>query len=288
MSDKAVHRFESAEVVRDETGRQYHIGLAPGEAAPFCLLVGDPARAERVSRLFDTIEFERRNREYVTYTGRYRGGRLSVMATGMGCDNTEIALVEYCQLVDEPTFIRVGSSGALVPELELGDLVISSGAVKLENTTSFFVPEGYPALAHHEVVLALLEAAAACGHRHALGLTASASGFYGAQARHVPGFPPRFPDLPERLGAIGVKNMEMETAALFCLSTLRGVRAGAVCAIYANRPRNVFIDSAAKERAEGACIEVGLGAVEVLRRMDRARAEAAHWRPSHGLAATAG
>ncbi|RME74897.1 MAG: uridine phosphorylase [Planctomycetota bacterium] len=279
------HAFESAEVVRDETGRQYHIGLAPGEVASSCILVGDPARAERIAQRFEQIDGEWRNREYVTFTGRWQGGPLTVMATGMGCDNTEIALVEYCQLVERPTFIRVGSSGGLQPELELGDLVISAGAVKLENTTDFFVPQGYPALAHHEVVLALLEAARRTGHRHTLGLTASASGFYGAQGRHVPGFPLRMPELPEQLGRMGVQNMEMETAALFCLSTLRGVRAGAVCAIYANRPRNVFIDTEAKARAEAAAIEVGLGAVAVLRRMDAARGEAPHWLPSHGLGA---
>jgi uridine phosphorylase len=283
VTEDQKHTFESAEVVRDETGRQYHIGLAPGEVAPFCILVGDPARAERVSKLFSEVTHERRNREYVTYTGTYAGGPLTVMATGMGCDNTEIALVEYCQLVESPTFIRVGSSGALSPDLELGDLMISTGAVKLENTTSFFVPEGYPAVAHHEVVLALSQAAAGAGHRHALGLTACASGFYGAQARDVPGFPPRFPDLPDKLGAMGVMNMEMETSALFCLSTLRRVRAGAVCAIYASRPRNVFIDTETKERAEGACIEVGLGAVELLRAMDVARGDAPRWLPSHGI-----
>ncbi|GIW71844.1 MAG: uridine phosphorylase [Planctomycetota bacterium] len=280
-----VHHFESAELVRDETGRQYHIGLAPGEVAPVVLLVGDPARAERVSTYFEQVQLERRNREYVTYTGLYRGGPLTVMATGMGCDNTEIAVIELCQLVERPTLIRVGSSGGLSPELELGDLVISTGAVKLENTTAFFVPEGYPALAHHEVVLALAEAAARSGHRHVLGLTASASGFYGAQARKVPGFPVRYPELPEELARIGVKNFEMETSALFCLASLRGVRAGAVCAVYASRPRNAFIDSGAKQRAEAACIEVGLGAVEVLRAMDRARGGAAHWLPSHGLGA---
>src|SRR2546423_10490 len=142
--------YESAEIVKTAEGRQYHIGLAPEDVAPFCVLVGDPARATRVSKLFDSVRCERRSREYVAYTGVYRGIPLTVLATGIGCDNTEIAVVEYCQLTPTPTFIRCGSSGALQPEIALGDLIVSTGAVKLENTTSFFVPEGYPALAHHE------------------------------------------------------------------------------------------------------------------------------------------
>lgn len=276
--------FHSAEIVKDAEGRQYHIGLSPADVADFCILVGDPARAGKVAEHFDSVRFQTQSREYVTFTGVYRGSPLTVMSTGMGCDNTEIAIVEYCQLVENPTFLRVGSSGALDPTLELGDLVISTGAVKLENTTSFFVTEGYPAVAHHEVVLALAEAASQLGVRHTLGLTASASGFYGAQGRNVPGFPVRFPELPDQLAAMGVSNFEMETSALFCLSTLRKVRSGAVCAIYAQRAKNAFIGKERKAEAEAACIACGLRTVEILRAMDRARGTALRWLPSHGIA----
>jgi uridine phosphorylase len=275
--------YESAEIVKTAEGRQYHIGLAPDEVEPFCMLVGDPARATRVSKLFDSVRCERRSREFVAYTGSYRGIPLTVLATGIGCDNTEIAVIEYCQLVERPTFIRCGSSGALQPEIALGDLIISSGAVKLENTTSYFVPEGFPAVAHHEVLLALVEACAASGAPHHVGLTACASGFYGAQARKVPGFTPRFPELPQQMASMGVLNFEMETSALFVLSSLRGVRSGAVCAAYANRHVNRFIDADEKDRAEGRCITAGLGAIEVLHAMDRARGGEPRWRPSHGL-----
>lgn len=276
--------YESAEIVRDADGRQYHLGLAPPDVSQTCILVGDPARAKKVASRFDDVRFQTQSREYVTFTGTYRGEPLTVMSTGIGCDNTEIAVIEYCQLVERPTFIRVGSSGALDPALELGDLVISTGAVKLEGTTRFFVPEGYPAVAHHEVILALAESAHRQGVRHTLGLTASAGGFYGAQGRSVPGFPVRDPDLPNALRRMRVSNFEMETSALFCLTTLRGgVRAGCVCAIYAQRHRNQFISKHQKDEAEARCIEVGLGAVEVLRAMDAARGEAPRWLPSHGL-----
>lgn len=275
--------FESAEIVKTAEGRQYHVGVAPGEIAPYILLVGDPARAKKVAQRFSKVELERSSREYVTITGTYQGERLTVTATGIGTDNTEIAVIELTQCVESPTFIRVGSCGALAPEIRLGDLVISTGGLKLETTSAAFVPEGYPSVAHHEVVLALLEGAAKTGATHHLGITATACGFYGAQGRTVPGFPPRDPELPAKLAAINVKNLEMEASLLFTLANLRGLRAGAVCAVYADRGANKFVDTDLKDRAEARAIECGLAAVEVLRKMDRARGKDARWRPSHGL-----
>lgn len=275
--------FQSAEIVKTPEGRQYHIGVAPGEVAPYVMLVGDPARAAKVARRFERVELERRSREFVTITGVFEGAPLTVTATGIGTDNTEIAVIELCQCVERPTFLRVGSSGALAAGIALGDLVISTGAVKLEATSSWFVPEGYPSVASHEVVLALVEGAARTGARHHVGLTATACGFYGAQGRAVPGFPPRDPELPEKLAAVGVLNMEMEASLLFTLAQLRGVRAGAVCAIYADRTKNAFVDTDAKDAAEARCIECALEAIRTLRRMDRARGDEPRWRPSHGL-----
>lgn len=274
--------FHSAEIVKTSEGRQYHIGLKPGEVAPYILLCGDPARATRVAGLFEKVSVEAANREYRTYTGKYRGIPVTVMATGIGCDNTEIAVVELAQCVDDPTFVRIGSCGALQKEIQLADLVISSGAVRLENTSLYFVHEGYPAVGHYEVVMALLESARAQHLRHHLGLTATAPGFYGAQARKVPGFPPRYPDLEAELARMNVANFEMETSLLFTLAAFRGVRAGSVCAVYANRWANKFIDTDTKERAELSCIECGLGAIEALYRMDgeKKKARVAHWTPS--------
>ncbi len=276
------HHRISAQQVQDETSRQYHIGLAPGEVAPRVLLVGDPARARMVADLFDAVTCERGNREYVTYTGTHRGLEVSVMGTGMGPDNMEIALVELSQLIDHGTFIRCGTSGALQPAIDLGDLVVSQGAVRLENTSTAYVHEGYPALAHPEVVLALLQAAHARGARHHLGLTATAPGFYGPQARTVPGFTPRRPGLLDELAAQGVMNLEMEVSSLLTLASLRGHRAGAVCGVLASRPRDTFIDDDGKRATEQRCVEVGLAALHILHDMAAARGPAPCWHP--GLA----
>lgn len=271
--------LESATRVQDGEGRQYHIGLAPGELAPYVLFVGDPDRVDRVAARLDAVELERRCREYRTVTGTCGGLRVSVMGTGIGCDNTEIAVVESCQIVASPTILRVGSCGALQPRIALGDLVVTSGAIRLESTSTFFVPEGYPAFAHHEAVLALLAAAARSGATHHLGLTVTAAGFYGAQGRSLPGFPPRHPDLPDAMARLGALNFEMEASTLLTLAALKGFRAGAVCAVYANRPHDRFITPEGKEKAEGDAVTAGLEALKILADMDRARGASPFWLP---------
>ena len=156
--------------------RQYHIGLGPGELADYILLPGDQDRVERVASRFDSVERTHRHREFASATGLYKGQRVSCVSTGIGTDNVEIVIAEILALVERPTFIRIGSCGALQPGMELGDLVISTGSVRLETTTSWFVHEGYPALAHYEAVLALVEAAEGLGLRHHVGITATAPG----------------------------------------------------------------------------------------------------------------
>jgi uridine phosphorylase len=274
-----VKKLRSATRVADAEGRQYHIDCKPGDLAPYILFLGDPDRVDRVAERLDRVEVLRKNREFRTVTGTFRGLRVSALGTGIGSDNTEIAYVETCQVVEAPAVIRVGSCGALRPEIEVGDLVITKAAVRLENTSTFFVPEGYPAFAHHEAVLALIAGARKAGATFHLGITATAPGFYGAQGRAIPGFPVRYPDLPEQLARMGVANFEMEASALLTLAALRCFRAGAVCAVYANRPHDRFIDPKRKEKAEASAIETGLSALEVLARMDRERGKDGQWVP---------
>jgi len=260
--------IQSSEVVSDETGRQYHINLAPGELAEYVILVGDPGRADKASEFLDDIRVAQRNREYVTYTGFYKGMEVSVMSTGIGTDNVEIAMIEIFQITKNPAFIRVGSCGGLKKEMDIGELVISTGAVRLENTSLFFVNEGYPAVADYEVVLALISACDKSNYPYHLGLTASASGFYGAQGRNIPGIPLRFPNLQDDMTKMNVANFEMESSTLFTLASLKGLRASTVCAVYANRIQGTFIDPETKAAAERNCILAGLEGFKVLERMD--------------------
>jgi uridine phosphorylase len=202
-----------------------------------------------------------------------------VIGTGIGQDNHEIIFVEVVQLFSEvrPTMIRVGSSGGLQAGVAIGDLVISTGAVRLESTSTGFVDQGYPAVAHHEVVLALIAAADQIGAPTHVGLTASASGFFGAQGRAVAGLVPRDPEVPRRLAAWNVLNMEMEASTLFTLGSLAGVRTGAVCNIYSNRVRGEWIDDEQRTVADEAAERVGLEAVRQLATIDAWKAK--HQKP---------
>lgn len=242
-------------------GTQYHIGLREGDAGDYVLMCGDPERVEKVSKHFDKVTVRRQHREYVTATGTLNGKKVTAMGTGIGPDNTEIAVVELSQIVKNPTFIRIGSTGSLQPHINLGDLVITTGAVRLENTTFFYVPNGYPAVAHVEVVTALANAAKKLNFDYHVGITATAPGFYGAQGRDVPGFKPRFPDLWKQLAQINVLNLEMEASALLTLAAMRGFRAGVICAVYSNRPKDEFISPELKDRAESNAITTAIEAV---------------------------
>jgi uridine phosphorylase len=262
--------------------RQYHIGLGPGELAEYILLPGDPDRSARVGSRFDSIELEQQHREFATVTGTYRGQRVSVVSTGIGTDNVEIVVAEILAITERPTFIRVGSCGALQPEMALGDLAITTGAVRLESTTSFFVHDGYPAVAHNEAVVALVEAAERLGHRYHVGVTATAPGVFGAQGRPIPELPIRYPDLAEDMARQRVMNFEMEASALLVLATLARCRAGVVCAVYANRTTGEFVSGDLKNEAEAACVDTGLESLVILAEMDRQKrtAETDRWRPS--------
>jgi uridine phosphorylase len=262
--------------------RQYHIGLGPGELAEYILLPGDPDRTGRIATRLDSIELEQRHREFASVTGTFRGERVSIVSTGIGTDNVEIAVAEILAITERPTFIRVGSCGALQPEMRLGDLVVSTGAVRLESTTSFFVHDGYPAVADYEAVVALVEAAHRLGHRTHVGLTATAPGFFGAQGRPIPQLPIRYPDLAEDMARQRVMNFEMEASALFVLAGLARSRAGVVCAVYAQRSTGDFVTGEAKDAAEAACVETGLESLLILAEIDRQKRRAGEdrWRPS--------
>ena len=262
--------------------RQYHIGLGPGELADYIVLPGDQDRTDRIAALFDTVELRHRHREFSSATGTYKGLRVSCVSTGIGTDNVEIVVSEILAIANHPTFIRIGSCGALQEGMSVGDLVISTGSVRLETTTNWFVHEGYPAVAHYEAVLALEEAASRLGHRHHVGITATAPGFFGAQGRPIPQLPIRYPDFANEMARQGVLNFEMEASALLVLAGLGGCRAGVVCAVYANRRTGEFVVGDQKDRAEAAAIETGLESLRILAEIDRqkSKAGAAHWRPS--------
>ncbi len=274
-----MNEFQNSEIVKDKKGRQYHIGLKSEDISDKIIFVGDPARAKLISSMFDSILIKKENREYVTFTGKYKGLDLTVMSTGMGADNTEIAVIELCQLKFPLTIIRCGTCGALQKDMNIGDLIISSGALRLENTTSFFVENNYPAIASYEICLALLKAVNDKKIKHHFGITATAPGFYGAQCRHVPGFPLKDEKLLDRLSKQGIKNIEMETSALLTLANLRGFRAGSICAVFASRSKNKFINPDDRNKIEKKAVSVCLSAFKIIEIMDKEKGKNSFWLP---------
>ncbi|HUP83021.1 MAG TPA: nucleoside phosphorylase [Candidatus Limnocylindria bacterium] len=265
-----------------DSDRQYHIDLARGKLAEYILLPGDQDRTAKVAQRFESVEFQRRHREFASATGMFKGRRTSVVSTGIGADNIEIVLAEILAITDNPTFVRIGSCGVLRDDIGLGELVISTGAVRLESTTNYFVHEGYPAVADYRAVAALVEAAHRLGHKAHLGVTATAPGFFGAQGRPIPQLPIRFPGIADEMTRQGVVNFEMEASALLVLAALAGCKAGVVCTAYAQRVSGAFVQGEQRDRAEAACIDTGLEALSLLAEMDEAvhAQKALHWRPS--------
>jgi uridine phosphorylase len=238
---------------------QYHIEVGPEDVADAVLLPGNPERVEKVTALWEEAEEKAHHREYRTATGTYEGTPVSVTSTGIGSPSAAIALEELAR-VGSDTFIRVGSCGAIQPEMSVGDLVITSGAVRQEGTSSEYVREDYPAVADHEVVSALVAAAERLDYDYHVGLTMSADSFYAGQGR--PGFEgfqaAGSETLVEELQDANVANIEMEAAALLTVANVYGLRAGAVCSVYANRVTGEFRTEGESKAAETASLAVHL------------------------------
>ncbi len=258
---------------------QYHVELEPGDVADSVLLPGDPERLEKITPLWDDHEEVAHHREYRTATGSYDGADISVTSTGIGSPSAAIAVEELAR-VGADTFIRVGSCGAIQPEMDVGDLVITRGAVRQEGTSKEYVREDYPAVADEEIVSALIAAAERLGHDYHVGLTMSADSFYAGQGREgFDGFEAAgSEDLVEDLKAANVLNIEMETAAICTLANVYGLRAGAVCSVFANRTTGEFMTEGESVAAETASL-----AVKLLAKMDEVKAEAGADRWHAGL-----
>jgi uridine phosphorylase len=254
----------------DDGDVQYHVELAEGDVDGPVLLPGDPDRVEIIADCWDDYDERAAHREYRTLVGSYDDEPVTVTSTGIGSPSAAIAVEELARVGAE-TFIRVGSCGAIQADASVGDLVITTAAVRQEGTSDEYVREEYPAAAHEEVVTALVTAAERLGHEYHLGVTCSTDSFYAGQSR--PGFGGfRGAGAGERLEALqeaGVINFEMEASAILTLASLYGLRAGAVCTVYANRVTGEFRTEGQRKAAETASM-----AAAILAKMDRVKTDA--------------
>lgn len=259
-------------------GRQYHIGCAVGDVGRYVFLPGDPDRVPKIVAFWDGGMEVASHREYRVWSGTVDSIKVSACSTGIGGPATAIA-VEELAAVGGDTFLRVGSCGALREEIECGDLVIASAAVRLDGASRQYVPAAYPAAASGDVTLALIEAAERLGVRYHVGYTASSDSFYVGQGR--PGFKGFLPQSKRstvnRLREMRVVVFEMEAATIYTLAGIYGLRAGCVCAVYANRATDQF-----KIAGEEDACRTAVEAVKILAKWDRDRESQGkrHWFPS--------
>lgn len=217
-------------------GKEFHIQTVPEDVGKYVILPGDPGRCEKIAGYFDNAKKVAENREFVTYTGELEGVKVSVTSTGIGGPSASIAIEELIHCGAD-TFIRVGTSGGMQPEVCGGDMVIATGAIRMEGTTREYAPIEYPAVAHYDIVEALKHAADKMGLRAHLGVVQSKDNFYG---QHSPETMPVAYELKNKWDAwmrCGALASEMESAALFIVGGVRRVRVGSVLLVIANQTR---------------------------------------------------
>ena len=264
-----MEKIGASELIINNDGSVFHLHLKPGELADTVILVGDPGRVELVSSFFDTVELRRASREFVSATGTYKGCRITVLSTGIGCDNLDIVMTELDALVNidfssrqvkeelrSLRILRIGTSGAVQPDIPVGSYVFSHISVGADGLLNWYAnrdevsyKEMEEAFVAHTgwldtlpapyFVRASQELIDLFANSTVKGVTISASGFYGPQGR-VLRVPLAMPDMMEKFESFRfedyrITNFEMEGSALAGLATKLGHRAGTVCCIIANR-----------------------------------------------------
>jgi len=247
--------------------RKYHLALAPGEAGGYVLLPGDPARSALLAQHLEGAREMAFNREFRTFSGRVSGTLVSACSTGVGGPSAAIAVEELAQL-GAHTLLRVGTCGGAQPGLEVGDLVVATGAVRSEATPNAYVPLSYPALADHALVAACLEAAAAAGARAHAGVIRSVDALQpDLDPDSVPLAREREAEL-EVWRRAGVLASDMESATILVLASLRGLRAASLllCVNQLGAGEIGVLDPALQERL----LVVAVDALRRLLERDRA------------------
>lgn len=260
--------------------KQLITGLEDGEAAGYVLLCGEPERVPKISSMLNGVKMIRQVREYTVHEGMLDGTRVTVASTGIGGPSTAVLLEELANL-GAHTFIRIGTSGGIAEGLGKGDFVIATGAIRADGTSKSYTWPEFPALAHHEVTTALVDSAVRTGHKFEVGVCFSVDGFYSenkvlkdgkvtpmSQSGYM------LSSMANRLAdvkAMGAKNIEMENGTIFTLSTLMGLRAGAICTISDVVPWHPTERMLDFEQNMLDCIKVGVDGMRTLMSWDKRR-----------------
>jgi len=247
---------------------QFHLNCAPGDVGGYCILPGDPGRCKAIAAHFDNPVHVQTNREYVTYTGTLLGEKVSVVSTGIGGPSAAIAMEELANL-GVHTFIRVGTCGGIDLKVQSDDVVVATGAVRMEGTSREYAPIEWPAVSDFEVANALVQACKNLGKRWHAGVVQCKDSFYG---QHSPGRMPVSYDLEQKWQAwkrLGVLASEMESAALFTVAAARKVRCGSCFHVIWNQEREAAGLDQEESHDTSAAIQVGVEALKLLIMQDR-------------------
>lgn len=208
---------------KEAVHRQHHIDLLPGETAPTVLVPGDPGRVELFAEMMDDAQKIAQKREYLTYTGTKDGVPISCTSSGIGPSPTAIGVEELIR-VGTKNIIRMGTCGALQPNMKAGDIIIVTAAVRGERCTEEFISIDYPAIADYRIVRASIDACERLGLPYHLGIVRTHDAFYLES-------PWAFGDYEARLKKwvdLGVLAVENESSTIFVIASMQGVRAGTI------------------------------------------------------------
>lgn len=253
-----------------QKGKQYHIQVGKGDVGEYVILPGDPKRCAKIARYLDDAVLMADSREYITYTGYLDGVRVSVTSTGIGGPSAAIALEELVK-AGADTFVRIGTCGGMQTDVKSGDVVIATGAVRMEGTSREYAPIEFPAVADIQVVNALIQAAEEQGGDFHVGVVQCKDSFYG---QHDPEGKPVGYELLDKWQAwkrLGCLASEMESAALFIAASSLGVRVGSCFLVMANQERErEGLDNPVVHDTDGA-VKIAVGAIRRLIREDQRR-----------------
>lgn len=217
-----------------------HLMCKKGDIAEVVLLPGDPARVNMFENLCDDFKIVASNREFNIGTGKYKGYPVSICSTGIGAPSTEIAVIELIEL-GARALIRIGGTGVLLPDIKCGDMVITTGAMRLSGASNFYAPVEYPAVASFEVIHCLIDACKNQGVNYRKGISASVGSFFAGQGRPVLNRYFHKDDLIEQYKNLNIINMEMESETILTLSSIFGILSGSICAVHANRATDEWL-----------------------------------------------
>ena len=254
-----------------DIGMQFHIRCTTGDVGRYCFLPGDPGRCEAIAAHFENPVHVGMNREYNIYTGYLAGEKVSVCSTGIGGPSAAIAMEELAAIGTD-TFIRVGTCGGIDLQVQPGDVVVATGAIRFEHTSLEYAPLEFPAVADFDITAALKAASEDLGFRTHVGVVQCKDSFYG---QHAPEKSPVSYELLQKWEAwkrLGVKASEMESAALFVVAAALGVRCGSCFhAVWNQEREKLGMIMPMTEDTSGA-IHVGIEAMKRIIKADQKKA----------------